>query len=183
VEILGVLIGFLVLILGRHLFWLFVAAAGFFVGISFANNIFEGGAPWLILLIGVIAGLVGALLAVVLQGAAVAIAGFIVGGYGATLLLNTLDVAAGELATVIFIVGGIVGAVLVLTLFDVALILLSSLAGATMIVQATSFPSPWPIILFFLLLILGIGVQYTLMRRYPDTTRRIRRVRRPARDD
>jgi hypothetical protein len=179
-AVVRVLIGLLVLFLGRQLFWLFVAAAGFLVGINVAGNLFEGASPWIILLIGLVAGLIGALLAVALQGLAVAGAGFVAGAYGLVLLLNSLDVDAGRLTPVAFILGGILGALLVLALFDVALIVLSSLAGSTMIIQATSFEPPWPAILFFLLLIIGIGVQYSLMRRYPESTRRVRRVRRQA---
>jgi hypothetical protein len=177
-AVIRIVVGLLSLFLGRQLFWLFVAAAGFFLGVNVAGSLFEGAAPWLVLLVGLAFGLVGALLAVLLQGLAVAAAGFVVGGVALVALLQALGVAVEGRAPILTIVGGIIGALLVLALFDVALIVLSSLTGATLIVQAVSLDPPLPVILFFLLLIIGIAVQYSLMRRYPETTRRIRRVRR-----
>ena len=72
------LFGILVLILGRRLFWLFVAVAGVVVGFNLAEQVVSIEAAWLLLAIGVVGGIIGALLAVFAQRLAVAVEG---GGY------------------------------------------------------------------------------------------------------
>ena len=64
--------------------------------------------------------------------------------------------------------GGIIGAGLVIVLFDWALIILSSLTGASLIVQNIQFAAYSPALVFIILLIVGIvlqAVQLTADRR------------------
>ena len=58
-----------------------------------------------------------------------------------------------------FLVGGLVGAILTAALLDPALILLSSLAGATAIAQNVPLQPVGQGILFVVLVILGIAIQ------------------------
>jgi hypothetical protein len=59
--------GLLLRFLGRKLFWFFVAVAGFLVGLQFATQYFRGPTP-IVLLIALAAGIIGALLAVLVRG-------------------------------------------------------------------------------------------------------------------
>jgi hypothetical protein len=59
-----------------------------------------------------------------------------------------------------------VGALLVVGLFDIALILLSSLAGASLVVEALSFDPLLQVALFVLLIAAGIVIQFQLMREF-----------------
>jgi hypothetical protein len=56
-------------------------------------------------------------------------------------------------------VGGLLGAILTAALLDPALIILSSLVGATAVSQNVPLDSPAKAPLFFLSLVLGIAVQ------------------------
>jgi hypothetical protein len=63
-----------------------------------------------------------------------------------------------------FVAGGIIGAVLVLAIFEFALIILSSVVGASMISQNFEL-SGWLLTAAFLLLVLvGILIQWATLR-------------------
>lgn len=169
-ALLRALLGLVVLLFGRQLFWLWVGVTGFLAGVTLSARFLSGQPNWIILLIGLIAGLVGALLAIVLQRLAIGIAGFVAGGYILVALLNLVGVTPGRLAWLPYVIGGILGAVLVLFLFDWALIVLSSLTGATLVVQALALRPSVSALAFIILVVVGIVVQAALMRREPPQT-------------
>jgi len=159
-EWLNILIGLVLVLLGRKLFWLFVGCVGFIVGAEFAERVLQGQPEWLILLIALGAGLLGAVVSIFLQRVLIGVAGFFAGGYCLSALASTTVHSNHEgMAWMAFIAGGVLGAILVITLLDPALIVISSLAGATAVAQHVPLdPSvkPW---LFLGLLVLGIIVQ------------------------
>src|SRR2546430_17597085 len=79
-PIISVIIGAAILLFGRKLFWLFVAALGFAVGLEIAAYFMREPPQWMTLLVALGAGVLGALLAILLQKIAIAIAGFVAGG-------------------------------------------------------------------------------------------------------
>ncbi len=162
-NILKLVLGLIVLTTGRRLFWLVVGVIGFIVGISLAPQLFSGLPDWAILVIALAAGLVGALLAVFLQTVGIGLAGFVGGGYIAVSLLTILGWQANGLAWLPFVIGGIVGLVLILALFNLALIVLSSLVGASMVVQAINPDRLASAVLFVVLLIAGFVIQARLL--------------------
>lgn len=166
-NILRLLIGILVLILGRRLFWLFVGVVGFALGFAFATEFFQGQPDWLIVVIALGVGLLGALLAVFVQQIAIGVAGFIGGGYITLTVANALGWDPGPAGWLPFLIGGIVGLVLMIVLFDWALVVLSSLVGAGLIVEAIQLREPVAVALFVVLAVVGIVVQAGLMRRDP----------------
>lgn len=163
-DTLRILLGAIVLVLGRKLYWLFVAVAGFVLGIALATRFLSAGPQWVILIIALAAGLLGTLLAVFLQQATIAVAGLIGGGYAGFILAGMAGWDAGRLVWVPIIIGGILGVVLVVALFEWALIILSSLTGAGLIVEATQLSTATTGLLFVALLVVGIAVQAGLMR-------------------
>src|SRR5690606_5717280 len=106
-ALLRALLGLVVLLFGRQLFWLWVGVTGFLAGVTLSARFLSGQPNWIILLIGLIAGLVGALLAIVLQRLAIGIAGFVAGGYILVALLNLVGVTPGRLAWLPYVIGGI----------------------------------------------------------------------------
>lgn len=164
VAIIRLIVGVLLLTLGRNLFWLFVAAIGFLAGASFATRVFQNGSELLVIGVALAVGLVGALLALVLPNVIGAIAGFVAGGYLAMTLLEVLDLNPGDLTWVAFVVGGIAGAVIVLLLFDWALIGLSSLAGAVTIASIFAPRGPLSVIVIAVLFVVGVLIQTGLFR-------------------
>lgn len=158
------LVGLAALLFGRQLYWLFVGAAGFLVGVVLAPALFAGHPPWLTTLIALAVGALGALLAIVAKMVAIGLAGFVAGAYVALLLLGSP--APGSLsggAALLVLAAGVVGTVLVIALLDPALILLSSGTGAALLSRvADQTLAPGPLlgaVIFLLLLATGIAVQ------------------------
>jgi hypothetical protein len=65
---------------------------------------------------------------------------------------------------VVFLTGGVLGAILVAAAFEWALILLSSLAGASILVEVLTLRRPVAILLFLGLAALGVVVQAVIRR-------------------
>src|SRR5213595_2376484 len=167
VAIVGALIGIVILLFGRKLFWLCVAAVGFAVGVEIAPHLVNEPSPLLALTVALVLGLIGALLALFLQKIAIAVLGFLAGGKLAGAIAAAFFVHYAQHSTIIFVVGGVIGAILLLVLFDWALIVVSSLIGAHLIVyQSTiALPQSGSIILFIGLAVVGILVQAASLRR------------------
>jgi hypothetical protein len=155
--------GAALLLAGRRLFWLFVGLVGFLT----VYRWFEpyGAAPNVRLVVAVLAGLVGIVLAIFLQKVAVALAGFFVGGWFVAQLLGLNMAHPGGMNLLIFAVAGILAAILAVKLFDVALVILSSLAGAGMIVDALHPVPNLRQILILVLFVVGMAVQLGLTAR------------------
>jgi hypothetical protein len=158
----GLLVGAAILLLGRKLFWLFVGAVGFAVGVELAPQIIHQPAPVVTLVIALGLGLLGALLAVLLQAFAVGASGFVSGGW---LAIRLYEYFVGHVrnSEIVFVIGGILGAILFLALFDWALIIFSSIVGARFIAMAIALSQTSRTILFLLLVVAGIVVQSSML--------------------
>ncbi len=164
-PIISVLVGIALLFFGRRLFWLFVAALGFAIGLQLAPYLSQNPPLWLSLLLSLGLGLLGAIVALLLQKVAIGIAGFVVGGRVAVAIAAAFWVNHAHYSTITFVVGGIVGALLLLALFDWALIIFSSIEGARLIADVVHLPSTGTNILLVVLAIFGIIVQAMMFRR------------------
>src|SRR5881396_179046 len=165
VAIVGALIGVVILLFGRKLFWLCVAAVGFAAGVEIAPHLVNEPSPLLALTVALILGIIGALLALFLQKVAIAVLGFLAGGKLAGAIASAFFVHYGQYSTIIFLVGGIIGAILLLAVFDWALIVVSSLIGAHLIQSAIVLPPNGLTIVFIGFAIIGILVQAASFRR------------------
>jgi hypothetical protein len=163
-NLITILLGAALLLAGRKLFWLFVGVIGFATGVQIAMRLFHG-SELVTLVAGLVLGLVFAGLAVLFERLAILVAGFLAGGY----LLFTLAVAfgidRGPLTWAAFLVGGVLGALLVGALFDWALISISALTGAAMIMQALHLAVGAGAVGYILLVIVGVAFQGMLLRR------------------
>src|SRR5438876_5027004 len=171
VPLVGALIGIVILFFGRKLFWLCVAAVGFAAGVEIAPHLVNEPSPLLALTVALVLGIIGALLALFLQKIAIAVLGFLAGGKLAGAIAAAFFVHYAQHSTIIFVIGGVIGAILLLVLFDWALIVVSSLIGAHLIVyQSTiALPQSGSIILFIGLAVVGILVQVASLRRSGPT--------------
>ena len=160
-NMLNIFLGFVVLLTGRKLFWLFVAALGFLAGASLGPRFIEADPAWLIWVFSLGLGFVGALLAVFLKRFAVAVAGFIGGWYLMMTLATMFDWQMGNADWVLYLIGGLILSGVVSSLYDWALIFLSAIVGALTIVQGLHLSlSPVLITLILLALIVaGVSVQ------------------------
>jgi len=165
VTIIGVLIGIAILFFGRKLFWLTVAAVGFAVGVEIAPLLVNEPSSLLALLIALVLGILGALLALFIQKVAIAVLGFFAGGKLATAIAAAFFVHYAQYSTIIFVIGGIIGAILLLAVFGWALIVVSSFIGAYLIQSAIVLPPTGSTLVFIGLAIVGIFVQAASFRR------------------
>jgi hypothetical protein len=157
-SVISIILGGALLIAGRKLFWLFVGAAGFVAGLQLATQFWQG-PEILAIVIGLVVGVIFALLAIFLQGVAIGVAGFLAGGYILTVLAGMLGLNQGAFSWIVYVIGGIIGVLLVVFLFDWALIILSSLAGASLIGQALLLPAGIAGVIFLALVIVGVVIQ------------------------
>ena len=156
--ILSAMIGFAVLVMGRQLFWVTVAGLGFVLGMDYAVQYFQGSTQ-MILLISLGTGLVGAVLAYFLQRAAAGLVGFLAGWYLSSALIQFVHFELGQFSLILSVIAGLIGVVLISVLFDWSLILLSSLAGATIITQSLQYATQTKFIIFVILFLLGVTIQ------------------------
>ena len=162
--LLKVLAGIALLVTGRRLFWLFVGLIGFVAGIHAATRFFPGQPEWMILAIALTAGVMGALIAFFLQWLAIGLAGFSAGAYIVASLVNTSGWGTKGIGWLLILIGGILGILLIVILFDWALIILSSLAGAALITETVHIDRGTTALLFVALSIAGVVVQSRLMK-------------------
>lgn len=161
-DIFFYIMGILLLALGRRLFWLFIGCVGFVAGLQMAQQYFGLNPTWMNWVLGAVFGLAGAFLAVFFQNIAIGIGGFAAGITITTHLMFMMGFAAVPL---IIIFGGVIGAILLYTLFDWGLIVLSSIAGSTIIVQTVNWNSQAEMVLYGVLAVTGILFQASLLRR------------------
>lgn len=173
-----IIAGGLLLVLGRKLFWLYVAILGFVTGLNIAERLLHIQPEWVQLLVGIGFGILGALLAYFFQEVAVAVAGFFAGAYVGTGFSPVLGFNTGQTADVfnwvLFFVGGFLGAFLAVMLFDWALIILTSITGAMLLVEGLSITAPWAFWSVIGLAVVGVIIQAGIQApRMPQRRREI----------
>ncbi len=162
------ILGLMLLLLGRRLFWLFVAVSGFVAGVEAAPYVLPHQSELFLLIIAIILGLLGALLALFLQKVAIALGGFAAGGYLAIVLCAPLLGGAGTAypgAWLFFLIGGILGAILLFVFFNWALVILSSFYGAHLILRSLAPPHQYFTMFLIVLALAGIAIQAGTYRR------------------
>lgn len=163
-SLINAILGGALLIAGRKLFWLFVGALGFVTGLQLTTRLWQGPEE-LAIIIGLAVGVIFAMLAIFLQAIAIGIAGFFAGAYVLSALVAMLGLdVTGALIWIIYVAGGIIGLILVSVLFDWAIITLSSLAGASLLVEAFLPRDASGGLIFMILFLVGVVIQGAVLR-------------------
>lgn len=165
-ALLKMLAGLCALFLGRRLFWLFVGVLGFAFGAQLATQLFSEQPHVVVLTIALTGGVVGAILAYWMQELMIGIVGFATGAYVAVQLLVAAMPYPGRMIWFALFIGAVLGALLAFTLFDWAIIVLSSLLGAELIVETLGSGTRGMSAVFLALAVLGIAAQAGV-RRWP----------------
>ena len=168
-----IIFGAVLLLAGRRLYWLLAAGAGFVLGFLLAQAILREQPENVILVVALVVAVIFAVLAVVGQKFVIGLVGFIAGGIGLLRLLEILNIAVIEpstvLGVVVFIAGGILGAILLSSLFDLGLVILSSLVGAQILLgglgQLVEVPGGFTTIALVVLIGVGLVTQLILFRK------------------
>src|SRR5262245_52305707 len=114
-----VVLGIIVLLFGRTLYWAFIAIAGFLVGMALAEQWLADKEQWIRILAAVGAGAIGAVLGIFIQRLAFAIGGFFAGGYLAVTIAAQMN-APGD-HNIWMIAGGVLGAIIAALVMDWAI--------------------------------------------------------------
>lgn len=157
--LLSFIIGAVLILFGRKVFWLFAGVVGFVAGLYTATKYLGSQPDWVVPVVALAAGCCVALATFLLQKVAVAGAGFIAGGLGALLLTNSLEMTFGAPDWLLFLSGGILGSIIMTFIFDWALVILTSIGGATLIVQKLHLSRSVGLAVLLLLSVVGIFVQ------------------------
>jgi hypothetical protein len=164
-SIVNIVGGALLLALGRKIFWFFVAALGFFAGFELATRTFNISPLWVAIAIGVAVGLVGALLATFAEKLVIGIAGFLAGAFITSRLVPQLGTQVQSWSWVIILIGGVIGIILMYVIFEWALMILSSIAGAMLVVEGFNLAGMVAVIVGIVLFVIGVAFQAGLNRR------------------
>jgi hypothetical protein len=166
IGVVSLLIGSGLLLLGRKLFWYLSGAVGFLIGLEIARRI-TFPSELMLILAALALGLVFALMAVFLESVLIVVVGFLGGGVTLVRVLGILGWENRLGDVVAFVVGGVLGAILIVWLFNAALIAISSLAGASLIVSGLPIQALERPLIFWALAILGIMIQAIALSREP----------------
>ena len=161
-----ILAGALALLLGKRLFWLFAGVVGFALGWWLANLLLPKSTdPLIHLFVGVVAGLILAGLSRFLGTWAIRLVGAAAGFVILPLVLSNLGMMSGVSEPVWAIIGAILGLVFAWIAAGWALIIMSSILGAALIVAGVGGLLSAPLseavqlIIGFVLAVFGIIAQ------------------------
>lgn len=162
-RLIALAAGVVLLVAGRRVYWLMVGLVGFVLGFSLTAQYLEG-PEWVMLVGGLIVGLLASGLAVLFQKVALGIAGFLI--VGMAVLWWAEQMGWGDSWWVLALAGGagLVGAYLTRSVFEVALIVLSSVFGATLLLEALQRPVDQISPLLVILVAVGVVIQASLAR-------------------
>ncbi len=172
-ALIQIALGAVLLLAGRRLFWLLAAAAGFALGLFAAQQLLAGQSQTVMLLVALAMAALFAVLALVGLRFVIGLVGFVAGGIGLNWLFTAFSFTPAEPSTLltvaIFIAGGIAGAFLLSRLFDLGLVVLSSLIGAGLALaglgEIVTLPETLGAIPLIVLTVIGIAVQLGPLRR------------------
>jgi hypothetical protein len=156
-------LGIILLIFGWRLFWLFVALVGFLLGMEFTWITLGDQPKWVMILIGLGTGLIGALLTVLFERVAFALAGFYAGAYLALIGAHSFGIVGNSI--LLFVVGGLIGAIFATLIMDWVIIVLSCLVGAGAVVVSLGLGQMVSLLIFLVLAVAGTFLQAKVMVR------------------
>jgi hypothetical protein len=134
-PIVLVILGLVLAFAGRRFLWLLVGIAGFALGYNLVTLFIPGQGGAVQILIGVVFGLIGAFLATRFTKLLLLVAGFILVGDLLLAVGNIFGVTSTLIEVLLFVIGGLIGLALVQFALNYAVILISALGGAAMVMQ------------------------------------------------
>ncbi|HET9765522.1 MAG TPA: DUF4203 domain-containing protein [Thermoanaerobaculia bacterium] len=158
-RLLLAVVGIALLVAGRRLFWLAIGMLGFIAGYQAMERWGSGLPHTAAFVVAIAVGVIGMILAVVVQRVAVALAGFLLGVVLATFLLPLTGLALGPWHGLVVAAAGLLVAFVALGIFSLALVVLTAGAGAAMLAEAIAAPPPWGVPLLVVLWVIGVVVQ------------------------
>jgi len=163
-SLIPLLIGGVLLFFGGRYYWLVAGGVGFLFGTSIGSAPDGGVVTGSAVAMGILFGVIAAVAAVFVTKFALGMTGFIVGGIFMVRLMEAIGWNLGS-TFVAFLVGGMLGLFLVLISQDWALIFLSVITGAGIIVNQLELDPSTAGFVYIVLFIVGFVFQLFLKRR------------------
>ena len=163
-RLITILLGFVLLVGGNQLYWMFVGTVGFLLGARIAELIGFDQSEWQLLTFSLAAGLACTFLSYYLKKIMVILAGFLAGGYFITSMPAVLGWSEILASWQSFVIAGALSSLLLILSYSLALIVVSTLSGSTLIVQNLTFGTVSTQAMFLVLIIFGIIAQWVLMQ-------------------
>jgi hypothetical protein len=165
VTLTSLVVGLLLLIVGRKAFWFFLALVGFAVAVAFVPQVLPDLDGQTQLIIAIVVGIAAGVAASVLAKVVVWVGGFVGGAYVGVIAWQTLVPATPGFPWIPVIVGGVAGMLLAKFLFESVLVVVSAAAGSALIVHTMRLGETMGFALLILLTTIGIIVQGRLWPR------------------
>jgi len=159
-QIIQIVVGLALLAFGRKGLGLFLAAIGFVAGISVVAHYFPTASPGLQFGVALAGGMIGVFIAFFIKKIAVAAAGLLGGGYLGYLLSINFGWDQQGFPWIPVAICAAIGILLAFFLLKWALIILSSVVGAFLVVHALNLQAALGAIVFAVLL--GGGILFQL---------------------
>jgi len=160
-TIAQVVVGLILVFMGRRLFWFFVGVVGFFLGFKVGLSLSYDAT--ISFFAACIVGVIAALLSVVLEKVLIVLAGAASGWLLFTRLAEVLSIDA-RVSPLVAVAGAVLFAIVSLMVFDAALIVISALSGATLVLEPVAIAGALGLILFVALAGAGIAAQFSQLR-------------------
>ena len=163
-AVVDVGIGFMMLVVGRPGYWLFVGGVSFIIGEYFSRQFLVFSSTWNSLILSLLFAVGGALLTFLVHRWAARVAGFVAGGF----LIYNIPIALGAQANWVtplyFVIAGVVAFIFLLISFDFGMVLISALTAVTMILRSIHVGSLDQGVMFLILAIFSLITQYLIMQ-------------------
>ncbi|MBE2221078.1 MAG: hypothetical protein IAF02_06030 [Anaerolineae bacterium] len=163
-SLIALLVGGALLFFGSRYYWLVAGGVGFLFGTNLGSAPDGGVITGSALAMGILFGFIAAVASVFITKFALSISGFVMGGI---LMVRFMEALGWDLGSTFaaFLIGGILGLVLVIVSQEWALIFLSVITGAAIIVNVLVLDPASAQFVYIVLVILGFTVQLFLNRR------------------
>lgn len=129
-----IILGLILAFAGRRFLWLFIGLAGFVLGYTL-TEFFLRDQGTVQLIVGVVVGLIGAFLARRFTNFLLGLAGFILVGSAFMTIGELFNLTELWISLLLFVIGGLVGIGLARFSFSIAVIVISALGGASLVMQ------------------------------------------------
>lgn len=169
-SVILVVIGFILLVIGHQSSWLYVGGVALVMGSLLADRLSFVRSATDVIIFSFTSGVLGSLLVVYLRKFMLVLAAFLSGSYISYYLPEALGWDTSWINPVVVLLVGLASAIMTFVWGALPLILISTLLGATLIVQNMSLPSIGPVSLFIVAAIFGLVAQWLLWHySKPDT--------------
>lgn len=163
-SLIPLLIGGALLFFGGRYYWLVAGGVGFLFGTNIGSAPDGGVITGSAIAMGLLFGMIAAVASIFVTKFALGISGFIIGGIFMVRLIEAIGWNLGSTLAA-FLIGGIFGLVLVIVAQDWALIFLSVITGAGIILNVLNLDPATAGFVYITLVIFGFLVQLFLKRR------------------